>query len=185
MIPEEEGTRRGGASHPRSPAGDVTSPRCGGRELPRTSPRSERIPLLHLGCGRAHGYPFRPGHTWNRTPGRAEAEKGGPGRDLPRRIRGAPARPGGEGAADRGDGAEPGWPVRPAAGGAAAGGGKCSDPAPQTCWRCCPRCVTAKGPTCGGASRVGGIDARSLSLSPPDRHTQVPVTFPNWNLWVR
>lgn len=58
-------------------------------------------------------------------------------------------------------------------------------PAPQTCWRCCPRCVTAKGPTCGGASRVGGIDARSLSLSPPDGHTQVPVTFPNWNLWVR
>lgn len=184
MIPEEEGTRRGGASHPRSPAGDVTGPRCGGRELPRTSP-AERAHSPPPGCGRAHGYPFRHGHTWNRTPGRAEEEKGGPGRDLARRIRGAPTRPGGEGASERGDGAEPGRPVRPAAAGAAAGGGKCRDPRPPARKApLSPRCDSA-GPNLRRANRVGRIRARARPLSPRDRPTQVPVTFPNWYLWMR
>lgn len=102
------------------------------------------------------------------TPGtaprrRAEAEKGGPGRDLARRIGGTLARPGGKGAAKRGDGAEPERPVHPPAAVAAAGGGKCSDlralakKAPLS-----PRWDSA-GPNVRRASRVG---ARSITLSP-------------------
>lgn len=165
---------------------------CGGRHRPqvRRAGTASHLPAERAhspppGCGRAHGYPFRPGHTWNRTPGRAEEEKGGPGRDLARRIRGAPTRPGGEGASERGDGAEPGWPVRPAAAGAAAGGGKCRDPRPPARKApLSPRCDSA-GPNLRRANRVGRIRARARPLSPRDRPTQVPVTFPNWYLWMR
>lgn len=59
LIREEEGigkeTRRGGASHPRSPGGDVTAPGAeGGNWL--APPRGAHSPPP--GCGRAPGYPF-------------------------------------------------------------------------------------------------------------------------------
>lgn len=57
-------------------------------------------------------------------------------------------------------------------------------PAPRQEGAAVPTVGTAQGPTCGG--RAGWAEsARAQSLSPHDRGTQVPMTFPNWDLWVR
>lgn len=59
------------------------------------------------------------------------------------------------------------------------------NPAPRPERRRCPHGGDSAGPNLRRVSRVGRIRARAQSLSPHDRHTQVPMTFPNWDLWVR